>query len=59
MKLVDRASILNLYKALLKYGESLTYTDKSFYKNYIRKEFWSVNIGDEQKIQLLFEVHIV
>ena len=35
----SRQAVLGLYKALLRQGEALQYTDKDFYRRTIQKEF--------------------
>jgi hypothetical protein len=51
---VSRQSILNLYKNLYKYGQSLTFTNKDYYYRYIRSQFQSAQAQDKKKIQFLF-----
>lgn len=52
---IDKKSILNLYKLLYRYGLALKYTDKTFYFNYIRNQFESVNPENTFKIETLFK----
>ena len=53
---IKQSLILQLYKNLFKYGQQLKYTDKSYYLNYIRKQFQSVDIEDTKKIEILYKV---
>lgn len=39
MKPSNSAQVLQLYRQLLRYGNQLQYTDKTFFKNRIRSEF--------------------
>ncbi len=38
-RIICKSSILNLYKSLIRYGKQLKYTDKNYYRNYIRNQF--------------------
>lgn len=57
--IINRQSILHLYKRLYKYGQQLKYTDKDFYFRYIRNQFESVEESqDNKKIERLYKVLI-
>ena len=47
--------VLDLYKRLFKYGQQLKYTDKTYYYQYIRKQFESVDRENIQKIETLYQ----
>ena len=51
------AHVLNLYRSILRHGLTLKYTDKIFYKRFIRGEFdKSKNLSDKEKIQQCIKV---
>ncbi|XP_064419240.1 mitochondrial ribosome and complex I assembly factor AltMIEF1-like [Latimeria chalumnae] len=35
----SRTAVLNLYRALLREGRRLRYTDRDYYYNYVKREF--------------------
>ncbi|XP_077862392.1 mitochondrial ribosome and complex I assembly factor AltMIEF1-like [Saccoglossus kowalevskii] len=52
----SRLAVLTLYRRLLRGGDQLKYTDKDYYKNYIRKEFKkNMNLAKETEKQKQFE----
>lgn len=54
---LNRNLILNLYKDLLKYSEQLRYTDKIYYKQYIRDQFEkNKELDNKFLIDLVFKV---
>ena len=54
----NKANILQLYKNLFKYGQQLKYTDKSYYYDYIRKQFQSADKEETKKIEILVKVKL-
>lgn len=46
MSSVTRLDVLKLYRNLLRYGETLKFTDKGYYKKRIRGEFQKNKILD-------------
>jgi hypothetical protein len=53
----SRSAVLNLYRAALKNGRNLKFTDKQFYENRIREEFQkncSVD-SDQEKVRLMMK----
>jgi len=42
-KIISRTNILQLYKSLLRHGQQLNYTSKTFYFEYIRRQARSVS----------------
>ncbi|XP_048522732.1 MIEF1 upstream open reading frame protein [Dendroctonus ponderosae] len=60
MSLPTQREILKLYKNLLRYGEQLKYTDKTYFFRRIRKEFKThKNITDEADVNFKFEKGII
>lgn len=54
---MTRSAILRLYKDLLRYGESLKFTDKDYFRRSIRKSFKNnKNLIDEASIDFQFKV---
>ncbi|XP_062918933.1 mitochondrial ribosome and complex I assembly factor AltMIEF1-like [Mobula hypostoma] len=51
----SRVAVLNLYRALLREGRSLRYTDREFYYLFIKREFRKNQhlTGDEEKVKQL------
>lgn len=50
----NRTEILRLYKSLLRYGEVISLTDKSYFKRRIQKEFKENKTASED-ITFLYE----
>ena len=58
--LFGRTVILRLYRDLLRYTEQLKYTDKSYYRSYIRNQFEkNRELESEQAIELAFKVPVL
>ncbi len=55
---ISKQVILGLYKRLFRYGQRLTYTDKSYYFTYIRGQFESVQVGETERIERLVAVSV-
>jgi hypothetical protein len=54
---LSRTNILKLYRDLLAHRNNLKLTDKSYYLNYIRKQFnTNKDLIDQKKIERVFEV---
>lgn len=54
---VTKQNILQLYKKLLRYSNSLRYTDKDYYLARVRGEFWkNREITDPEEINFQFQV---
>ena len=54
---LNRNLILKLYKDLLKYSQNLKYTDKLYYKQYIRSQFEkNKELSNETLIDLVYKV---
>ena len=53
---IKKSLILQLYKNLFNYGQQLKYTDKTYFFDYVRKQFKSTDIDDSKKIEILFKV---
>ncbi|KAJ8675475.1 hypothetical protein QAD02_011261 [Eretmocerus hayati] len=52
-----RSEILGLYKNLLRYGQSLKYTDKKYFISRVRRNFLNnSSLTDEQEIEFQFKV---
>ncbi|XP_069763948.1 mitochondrial ribosome and complex I assembly factor AltMIEF1-like [Narcine bancroftii] len=51
----SRAAVLNLYRALLREGRSLRYTDREFYFMFVKREFRKNQhlVGEEEKAKQL------
>lgn len=59
MNNIGNNRILKLYKDLLRYGQELTLTDKSYYYRKIREEFKkNKNLQDTSEINNKFEVSL-
>lgn len=56
---IQTIRILKLYKDLIRYGEQLTLTDKTYYRERIRKEFKNNKyLQNESEITHSFEVRM-
>jgi len=54
---VSRTAVLTLYKKLLRYSNSLQYTDKDYYCARVRGEFWkNRNLTDKQEVNFQLQV---
>ncbi|XP_060705160.1 mitochondrial ribosome and complex I assembly factor AltMIEF1-like [Hemiscyllium ocellatum] len=51
----SRAAVLNLYRALLREGRNLQYTDRDYYYTFIRREFRKNQhlTSEEEKVKQL------
>ncbi|XP_051898886.1 MIEF1 upstream open reading frame protein-like [Pristis pectinata] len=51
----SRVAVLNLYRALLREGRSLRYTDREFYYSFIKREFRKNQhlTGEDEKVKQL------
>lgn len=57
MSKIQVSRILKLYKDLLRYSEELSFTDKNYYRQRIKKEFKkNKDLQDENEISYCFEV---
>lgn len=53
---LNRSLILKLYRDLLKYSQELKYTDKTYYKQYIRNQFEkNKDLNNESLIDLVYQ----
>lgn len=58
--MATRQQILKLYKDLLRYGETLQYTDKDFFTKKIRKEFKkNRSLEDTSEIDVNYKVSLL
>lgn len=54
---LNKSVILRLYRDLIKYGQQLKYTDKAYYKEYIRNQFVKYrDLKEEKDIERAFKV---
>jgi hypothetical protein len=49
---VSKSVVLKLYRDLFKFSEKLKYTDKTYYRQYIRKEFEKNNTSVELALKV-------
>ena len=57
MNIPNRSQIFLLYRALLKYGEQLKFTDKEFYSKRIKSEFnKNKSLNDPEQILKAYQV---
>ncbi|XP_067830686.1 mitochondrial ribosome and complex I assembly factor AltMIEF1-like [Heptranchias perlo] len=51
----SRVAVLNLYRALLREGRNLQYTDREYYYTFIKREFRKNQhlTGEKEKVQQL------
>ncbi|KAK4300133.1 hypothetical protein Pmani_027650 [Petrolisthes manimaculis] len=60
MSAPTRRQVLQLYRALLQYGQTLELTDTQYYQQRVRKEFdANRTLTDERKTQYYFEKGLV
>ena len=57
MSAPSRTQVLRLYKDILRYGEELKYTNKTYFKNRVKNEFLSAKSAkDNKEIDNLYQV---
>jgi len=55
----SRLAVLNLYKSLLRYGNSINLTDKKYYLRVIRQQFKEHRdiVNPEERLRLIQVIH--
>lgn len=60
MTAITRPQVIALYRSLIRYRDTLTFTDRGYYTRRIREEFSKHrNLTEEQDISFFYQVSLV